>query len=72
MCEARPWLNQTVTRGEETLVTAEVMVVGVRDGRPARLAADVRERAHGGDCAGPEQTGQDRCRSNRPLTLTSP
>lgn len=40
-------MEQAVLRGPETLVTAEVTVVGVRNGRPARLPDDLR-RALGG------------------------
>lgn len=40
-------LAQRVLRGEEVLVTAEVRVAAVADGKPARLPAQVREKLAG-------------------------
>jgi acyl-CoA thioester hydrolase len=37
-------LTQRVMLGEETLVSAEVMIASVVHGRPSRLPADIRER----------------------------
>ncbi|MFT4097379.1 MAG: tol-pal system-associated acyl-CoA thioesterase [Rhodoblastus sp.] len=37
-------LAQRVLRGEEVLVTADVRVAAVADGKPARLPAEVREK----------------------------
>jgi acyl-CoA thioester hydrolase len=36
--------HQRVVRGETELVTAEVLVASLRDGRPARIPADLRQR----------------------------
>ena len=40
-------LAQRVLRGEEVLVTADVRVAAVADGKPARLPAEVREKLSG-------------------------
>jgi acyl-CoA thioester hydrolase len=37
-------MAQAVKRGSEVLATAEVTVVGLREGRPARLPAEIRKR----------------------------
>jgi acyl-CoA thioester hydrolase len=50
-------MKQTVTRGGEKLVTGEVMVVGVRDGKPARLPAEVRSALMAVIATGPDQNG---------------
>ena len=36
--------HQRVVRGEKALVTAEVLVASIRDGRPARIPPDLRRR----------------------------
>jgi acyl-CoA thioester hydrolase len=36
--------HQRVMRGDKELVTAEVLVASIRDGRPARIPADLRRR----------------------------
>ena len=36
--------HQRVVRGDKELVTAEVLVASLRDGRPARIPADLRRR----------------------------
>jgi acyl-CoA thioesterase FadM len=36
--------HQRVVRGDKALVTAEVLVASIRDGRPARIPADLRRR----------------------------
>jgi acyl-CoA thioesterase FadM len=36
--------QQRVVRGDKELVTAEVLVASIRDGRPARIPADLRRR----------------------------
>ncbi|MCP8939812.1 tol-pal system-associated acyl-CoA thioesterase [Alsobacter sp. SYSU M60028] len=41
-------MRQRVLRGDETLVTAEVLVAGVVDGRPARLPPAIRAALSGG------------------------
>ncbi|MDE2362720.1 MAG: tol-pal system-associated acyl-CoA thioesterase [Hyphomicrobiales bacterium] len=41
-------LSQRVLRGEETLVTAEVKVAAVANGRPVRLPPQMRERLGSG------------------------
>jgi acyl-CoA thioester hydrolase len=53
-------MHQSVMRGGEMLVIGEVMVVGVRDGKPARLPAEVRSALTAAIPAGQDQTGQDR------------
>ena len=50
-------MHQSVRRGGATLVTAEVMVVGVRDGRPARLPSEVRSALMTAISTGPDQNG---------------
>jgi acyl-CoA thioester hydrolase len=36
--------HQRVVRGDKALVTASVLVASIRDGRPARIPADLRRR----------------------------
>ena len=36
--------HQRVVRGDKALVTAEVLAASLRDGRPARIPADLRRR----------------------------
>jgi acyl-CoA thioester hydrolase len=36
--------HQRVVRGDKVLVTAEVLVASIRDGRPARIPPDLRRR----------------------------
>ena len=36
--------RQRVVRGDKELVTADVLVASIRDGRPARIPADMRRR----------------------------
>ncbi len=36
--------HQRVVRGDKALVTAEVLAASIRDGRPARIPADLRRR----------------------------
>ncbi|MDO9443262.1 MAG: tol-pal system-associated acyl-CoA thioesterase [Beijerinckiaceae bacterium] len=40
-------LQQKILRGEELLVSAEVRIACVSDGRPARLPADIRDKLTG-------------------------
>jgi acyl-CoA thioester hydrolase len=39
--------RQRIVRSDKELVTAEVLVASIRDGRPARIPADLRRRLQG-------------------------